>query len=322
MPPTAISDGARDSTQSLDVGNPLNTAHMHRGRPSDPSGVPFMIFGSLFGAGVVVVAKALGDTYPVLQLMWFRYVIHVAIVVLAFGPRLRTKLVATGLLRIQLLRSTLIVLTTALFFLAVRFLPVAETTAIVYLAPLITVLLAGPILSERASPRTAWAAAAGFAGVIAVIQPFSGAFGVAVLLPLGAAVTSSFYLMMTRLIGWRDSAPTTLFYTGSVGLIASSVAIPFLWVRPVSRTDLALLISLGVFGGVGHFLYIKAHQRSLASGLAPLSYLELGFVTVMGLMFFDDFPNLLSSSGMVLIAAAGIVVANQRRSRDTHTVRV
>lgn len=279
-----------------------------------------MIVGTLFGAGMVIIAKALGDSYSVVQIIWFRYVIHMALVVLLFGPRLKTKLVATDLLSVQLIRSVLILGTTALYFLAVRYMPVAEAAAITYLAPLVTVIFAGRILNEGAGWRVVLAVATGFAGVIAVIQPFSGRFGAAVLLPLGAALSSSFYLMMTRLIGWRDSAPTTLFYTGSVGLVVSTIAAPFFWIRPASLADLALLILLGVFGGAGHFLFIKAHQRSPASSLAPLGYLELGFVTAMGLLFFDEFPNSLSFVGMALIVVAGVIVVNQNHSPSSQLV--
>lgn len=281
-----------------------------------------MAVGTLFTAGVVVVAKALDDSYPVIELIWFRYAVHMAVAALAFGPHLKTELLSTGQLRSQLFRSVLLFMTTTLFFLALRFLPVAETTAIVYISPLITVVLAGPLLNERASTRTMATAAVGFAAVIVVIQPFSGRFGIAVLLPLGAAITSSFYLMATRLIGCRDSAPTTWFYTGSVGFIITTIVVPFSWVHPGSLGDLGLLISLGVLGGVGHLMLIAAHQRSPASTLAPLGYLELAFVTVMGSIAFDEFPNTLSLLGIGFIAASGIAVAIQRSTPEAHPIEL
>jgi len=285
-------------------------------------GALLMVAGTAAAAGLDVVAKALSGRYPVIQLMWFRYVIHMLIVAAIFGPQLKTGLLATGLLRIQLARSALLVSTSAFFFLAVRYLPVAETTAILYVAPLVTVVLANKVLDERTGKWDAFAAAIGFVGVVAVIQPFSGRFGMAVLLPLGAALTSSFYLMLTRLIGWRDSAPTTWFYSGVVGLVVSSGAIGFFWVDPTSAGDLALLILLGVLGAAGHLMFIKAHQRSPAPSLAPLGYLELGFVALMGLALFEEFPNLLSTIGMALIAAAGVLVARLGDSSSHESVEV
>lgn len=265
-----------------------------------------MVAATLSQASLDVVAKGLGTNYPIAQLVWFRYSIHLLVVVVFFAPRLGWSLLKTNILTLQLVRSSLLVTLTGLFFLGLQHVPIAEATALLYVAPLITVLLAKPFLKEPRSTSALVAAAAGFLGVVAVTQPLSGEFSLAWLLPLGAALTLSLYMIATRRIGGRDSATTTWFFTGVVGLVVTTPFIPFVWTNPATITDLLLLLSLGGFGGIGHLLIIKAHQRSSASTLAPLGYSELLFVSIIGLFAFQEVPGMLSVIGMGLIVIGGI----------------
>jgi drug/metabolite transporter (DMT)-like permease len=206
-----------------------------------------------------------------------------------------------------------------LYFLALRYLPLAETAAITFAAPVITVALCGPVLGERVSRLSAMAAVVGFVGVVAVIQPFSGHFGLAALLPLGAAFASGLYSILTRALGGRDSAATTWFYTSVVGVVAMSIGAPFGWVVPGGTIDLLLLMLLGILGGAGHFLLIKAYQRTAASVLAPLAYLQLVWITLIGLIVFHTLPNTVGLAGIALIAGGGIVVAVHERAAGPRT---
>lgn len=283
-------------------------------------GLVLMVAATFAQAGLDVVAKALGSSYSLPQIVWFRYIVHLLIVIAVFGPKLRRSLMSTQVLGLQVLRSTLLVLVTGLFFLALRHIPLAESTAILYVAPLMTVLLAKPILNEPIRWPVFVAAAAGFVGVVIVVQPQSNKFGFATLLPLGAAVALSLYMITTRRIGERDPAPTTWFFTGVVGVAVTSPFIPFVWTQPRSSRDLILLLALGTLGGAGHFMIINAHQRVRASTLAPLGYLELVFVLLIGFLFLDESPTALGLVGIALIIASGIAVLRRSESLSTNEV--
>jgi drug/metabolite transporter (DMT)-like permease len=273
------------------------------------SGPVYLLASTVLLAGTSSVAKVIGDHYPITEILWARHVIPLGMAVLVFAPAMGTRLLRTRSLRLQLLRSSALLAGTLFFFLALQYLPLAETAAIMFASPIITVVLAYPMLGERVSRLSAGAAVVGFVGVVAVIQPFSGQFGLAALLPLGAALASSLYSILTRALGGRDSAATTWFYTSLVGVVATSIGAPFGWVVPAGPIDLLLLLLLGVLGGAGHFLAIKAYQRTAASVLAPLTYLELAWLTLIGSIVFHELPNLVGLAGIALITVSGTIVA-------------
>jgi drug/metabolite transporter (DMT)-like permease len=277
------------------------------------SGPAYLVASTVLLAAVGVIAKALGDTYPITEVLWARHVIPVGMAVVVFAPRMRMTLARSGSLHLQLLRSAAFLGSTGFYFLGLQYMPLAETAAIAFVAPLITVVLAYPLLGERVSRVSAGAAVIGFIGVVAVIQPGTGALGPAALLPLGGALSMALFAILTRELGGRDPTATTWFYTSLVGLVVASLGAPFGWVVPAGPVDLLLLVLLGVLGAIGHFLIIKAYQRAAASVLAPLTYLELAWVTLIGLVAFGELPNALALGGIAMIAAGGTIVALRPR---------
>ena len=268
---------------------------------------------TVFLSALDSVAKWIGASVPIWELVWVRNAFQVGLAFAVFAPRLGRGLLVSRAPRLQLLRSTALLGSTTLYFLALRHLPLAETAAITFAAPLITVVLAGPVLGERVAKASLAAALLGFAGVVAVIQPFSGAVQPAMLLPLAAAVTSSVYTLLTRALRERDHAATTWFYSGMVGFVVTSFTPPTGWVVPTEVSVMVPLLAIGVCASLGHLLLISAYGRATASALAPLGYLELLWVTIVGLTVFGELPNALGLAGIGLIAAAGIVTTRFER---------
>jgi drug/metabolite transporter (DMT)-like permease len=255
------------------------------------------------------------------ELVWVRNAFQVGLAVIIFAPTLGRHLFRTKALGLQLVRSAALLGSTTFYFLALRYLPLAETAAIAFAAPLFTVVLAGPVLGERVTRASMVAALVGFLGVLAVIQPFAGAVQPAIVLPLATAVTSSAYTLLTRKVSDRDPPQTTWFFSGTVGVVVSSVVLAQSGLAPVGGAQLVALLLVGVFGSCGHLLLIAAYARAPASALAPLAYLELVWVTIAGLLVFDDLPNVLVLLGIATIAIAGIAAARSDRSaRSTTTL--
>lgn len=253
------------------------------------------------------LAKYMTRDYHVMQIAWGRYVFS-AVFLLLLVPRY-------GLLKplrsarpwFQIMRAFLLAVVSLMFFVSVSFLPLADVTAIGFVAPLILTALAHFFLEEKVGVRR-WAAIfVGFCGVLVIIRPGVGVMHWAALIVLAMAASNAVYQLATRMLAGVDSAQTTIFYTGIVGAIAFSLFVPFFWASPSLGGWLAMM-ALGVFGGFGHYLLIQAFTLAPASLLAPYSYTAIVWVTITGYLVFGDFPDGWTVLGAAIIIVSGIYV--------------
>jgi drug/metabolite transporter (DMT)-like permease len=267
-------------------------------------------------------AKYLGRFYPVAMTTWARYFFHMVFMLVVFAPRLSARMVRTSRLRLQVLRAVMLVLCTAIFFTALRYLPIAECTAISYISPFLLTALSVPFLGERVSRRQWIAIAVGFTGVLIIIRPGGGLLTPAALLPMTSSVCYSLYQILTRKLASSENPVVTLFYTALVGTVVSSIALPFFWVMP-TLPHWGLLLLLGTGGGIGHYILILAFERTPASVLAPFGYTQILWVTMLGYVVFGAFPDAVSLLGIGVIVGCGLYCAWAARSHanmDSATV--
>ncbi len=254
-------------------------------------------------------AKVVALTLPVLLGLWFRYVFQAVITTAAMLPRRGRALFRTQRLGAQLLRGVLLAVTSLLTFLSVKYMPVGEFTAIAMVTPLVVTLLAATVLGEHVSRRRWWLVAGGFVGTLIIIRPGGALFGWATLLPLAQVASySAFQILTSRLVQTED-AVTMHVYTGWVGTVLASLALPFIWIMPQTATEWTALTLMGLMGTVGHFLLILAYRRAPAASLAPLMYAQIAFATLAGWLVFAHVPDSWSLLGMALIAACGAASA-------------
>jgi drug/metabolite transporter (DMT)-like permease len=259
-------------------------------------------------------AKYLSRSYPVPMLVWCRYAVHTLLMVILLAPRMGIRLIRTGQPGGQFFRAALLMGSTLFNFSALSFLPMAEVKAISFVSPLLVTLLAVGLLREHVSwPR--WiAVGVGFCGVLFIVRPGSAMLQWPALFALGSASCYSVYQIMTRKFSESENPLTTLFYTAAVGCVLMSVIVPFVWQTPHWR-DVPLLILLGVAGGFGHYMLIKAMELENASFLSPLGYVQLLWVVLFGFIFFGDFPDTHAFIGMAIIVGSGLYVALGHRSK-------
>ncbi|MEL6746548.1 MAG: DMT family transporter [Pseudomonadota bacterium] len=274
--------------------------------------------GLLAALGVTVcfaimdaLAKLLSQTYDPFYIVWVRYMGQAVVTLAVFAPVLGTVARARrpGL---QVVRSTLLLGATLFFFASFAFLPLAEVTAIAQIAPLIITGLAALVLGEQIGPLRWAAVGAGFIGALIIIQPGSASFQPAAFLALCGALSFAMFSIATRFLGSEDSIQTTFFFTGIVGSIFASIAVPFVWVVP-AMADLPAILAIGVFGAGGQALLIVAMRYAPASTVAPLLYVQLLWSTILGFALFGDVPGATTLWGAALIVAAGLFV----RLRET-----
>jgi drug/metabolite transporter (DMT)-like permease len=251
--------------------------------------------------------------YPVWWVIWARYFFHVLIVLPLVRAKAGPDFWRTRRPLLQFARSAMLLVATMAFFTALRYLPLAEASAISFLAPMFVIILSGPMLGEKVSGARWLAVAAGFAGILLITRPGSAAFHPATLLMVVMAFANALYQILTRKLT-SEPVYTTLFYTGLAGAIGFTLALPFLPPHPLPGFGDALpFVALGVLAGLGHWSMISALQQAQASQLTPFTYLQMAWPLTLGWLMFGQFPDPISIAGMAVIVAAGIWLALQER---------
>lgn len=278
--------------------------------------------GALLGVGLHLGAlllfvvmdtlvKLLTARFGVPQLMWARFLfglLAVALVLRLVTGHLPWRSRAPGL---QSLRSLLLAACNLMFSTALVHLPLTDATAIGFAAPLLTVALAALWLREAVGARRWLGVGLGMAGVLIALRPpfLTGqTMHWATLLPLGTAAAFAVYSILTRRLATIDDSRTTILHTGFAATLATTVVQPFVWTAP-SLADWGLLALLGMLGGAGHGLLVLAYARAPVSLLAPLSYTQLVWTTIVGILVFADWPDGWTLLGAAVITVGGVLVA-------------
>lgn len=259
------------------------------------------------------MAKHLGRDYPLGQIVWARYacsLVPMMIYAVAAG-RMRSMWI-TRRPDLQLARAAFVLVSTFLVFGALKVIALAQVTAIIFISPIIVAVLGVALLGEAMTPRRWVAVILGFTGALLVIRPGFAGFHWGLLIPLVAALTRALYVLTTRALGAVDDPFTTLLYSGVIGTLVSSVALAFDWRMP----DLiggTLLLLLGLFGAISHFMMIRAYALAPSSSLAPFTYAEIAWSVLFGVVLFAEVPDGVTLAGVVVIIASGLLVLRARR---------
>ena len=246
---------------------------------------------------------------PVLMLAWVRYSVHIALMTAVVLPSRGTAIFKTKSLPRQLIRGLLMIATTVLFFSVLGRLPLAQATAMNFMAPLFLMAMAPWLLHEAHRLHRWIGVLAGFVGMLIVIRPGAQLDPIGVLLGLLTALAFAFFQIATRRVA-HDDPLTTNYYGGLFGTIALSLALPWFWTTPdLSLWQWLLLVSTGLTGFLGHWLQIAAFRQSPATLLAPFSYLQIVAAATLGWLVFGQVPGQTTALGITLICLAGLGVA-------------
>lgn len=264
-------------------------------------------------------AKYLGTVsgVPVGQLIWLRFLVQF-VLLLVFVP-------ASGVLSLgdlfrtnrpgwQAARSVMMALTTVFNFLALQFLRLDQTVTIMFLSPLIVALLAGPLQGEWVGVRRFMAILAGFAGILIVVRPGFVQVHPALLYSFAAMAAYVAFALITRHIAGDDPPLVTLFMSLFAGVILGFpfAAAEWQWEFPV--TTWLLLLSLGILGGAGHYLFILAYRLAPAGIITPFLYLQIISMAALGYFVFGDVPDLWTVTGSTVIIASGVYLFHREQA--------
>ena len=257
-----------------------------------------------------VEAKLLAGSVPVVQIVWARTLVHTVFVVALFGPRHGWwRLFVTRRPATQLTRSLLLLVSTSLFFTAIGKVPLADATAVSFTSPLLVAALAGPMLGERVDLRHWLAIGAGFAGALIVIRPTGGATNPYLFLVLGNSACYAAYQILTRRVAAFDRPETSVTYSALIGTLVLSVVAPLSFKAPAGLSEWGMLATLGLLGGLGHYLVARGLTLGPASILSPFHYAQLVGAAAMGFLVFGDVPSAWTWVGASIIIASGLYIA-------------
>jgi drug/metabolite transporter (DMT)-like permease len=288
-------------------------AHSHPLR-----GALYLLGGLLLFACMDTTVKYLTASYSVPLIFAVRYGVNLLLITALFAPRQGRHLVETRRTGLVLIRGACLAATSLAVGLALQRMPVAETTAISYVAPIIIVLAAGPLLGERVGWVGWTAAALGFAGVMLIVRPGAGLEPFGVVCALAGACVNAGYQLLSRLLATTERTRALLFYTALVGTLAFGAVVPwFLGNRAPTAWEVLLFLLVGTLGTIGHAFLTAAYSHADASLLAPMTYLQLLWAGLLGWLVFGHIPNGTSLLGMAIVAAAGVLIALKTRAPPT-----
>lgn len=284
---------------------------------STESATPAAAIACIFVTGVLFACLDTGAKYLVLSGMaapfvsWVRFAVHVALVLLLFLSWKNPAMFRVKSLPKQVLRGVFLFGSTFFNFLALKTLQLAETMSIFFFAPMLITALAGPLLGEWAGWRRWLAVGAGFLGVLIITRPGFAAFELGHVFAVCATLSYCFYVIMTRQMSAVETPESLIFYSALAPVGLMLPAVPFTASLPSDAFHWLILLSLGFFGGFGHWLIIKAYRIASATALAPYPYLQMVWMIAFGWLVFGQLPDRWTIAGALIIVASGLYIVHR-----------
>jgi drug/metabolite transporter (DMT)-like permease len=276
-------------------------------------GIALMCAAVALFAVLDTMAKYLNTQMDSLQIAWARYTSAFVLTLIVSNPLTHRDLLRSASPKLQIVRSLLLVASTVLNFLALRWLQLDEALSIIFTFPFIVAIASGPMLGEWLGWRRWCAICFGFGGVLLITRPGFGGMHPAALLSLAATVCYGLYAVITRIVSRVDSNQTSLFYANCIGALVMLPVIPFVWQAPANWVIALMLVAIGVFGSAGHFCLIAGHRLAPAAVLSPFVYTQLLWVVILGYLVFDHVPNYWTMAGAAMVIGSGLYLLYRER---------
>ena len=273
-------------------------------------GIVLALLGVSGFALMDAAAKYLSEGYPIGQVVFVRNAFAILPLLLLLCRKENLRSMRTGKPGLHLLRGLTGFGALLTFFLGLRYLGLADATAIGFAAPLFITALSVPMLAERVGLHRWSAVLVGFAGVMIMLRPGSGTLQVAALLPLAAAFFYGVTMNLTRKLSRTDSTPAIAIYGNLVGLLLSLGLLPLGWVTPTGA-DLWVFAAMGLIGGGSTYLLTQAYRFATPSVIAPFDYIALVWAVALGWLVWHELPSLTTWTGVAVVIASGLYILHR-----------
>lgn len=257
---------------------------------------------------------AVVDGADIVTTMWIRFLFATAFVLAVAVPVHGSAVFRTPGKGLLVVRGIFPLLASFFAITAFSQMPMADVTALMFVAPLFATALSIPLLGERVG-LFRWAAVImGFAGVLLIVQP-SPQMQTVTLYPLMTALLFAFFTIMTRRLRLKNHPMAMLFYAMATGCVLLVPFLPLYWQLP-SFYQLVLIFLAGFFYAAAQFGVTMAFTMSEASRLTPFVYTQIICAVGFGWVVFGEVPVLTTWVGAAIIVSSGLVVwYRERRKR-------
>ncbi|MEZ5740119.1 MAG: DMT family transporter [Burkholderiaceae bacterium] len=257
---------------------------------------------------VDAMVKVLVQDHPVVMVAWVRMGLIALFLGLVATARSGPAVLLPRSPGLQILRGLCAVLGTAMIFVGFRVMPLADCTAIVFIAPVLSNLLSIFWLNERGDRRSWVLAVLSFIGVLIIAKPGTSLFAPEAVWPLLGALGLAGFLTLTRAVSGRDCAQTTAFFGPFVAFIVFSLVLPFTWIAPTTPGDVGLFVAIGVLASIATTLQTLAFRYGSTHQVAPFSYASVIVAILLGWGVFHTLPDGWSLLGMAVIVCCGLAM--------------
>lgn len=285
-------------------------------------GISLMLGFCILAPMADAIAKLLGNSIPLAEVVLIRFGLQALVLIPLVWVSGRLWRMRPKVFMLTLLRTVLHIIGIMAMFTALRFLPLADAVAIVFVMPFFMLILGKYCLNEHVGARRLGACIIGFIGTLFVVQPSFANVGWPALLPVFVAANFSVFMLVTRQIA-KETDPIGLQAVS--GVMAVILMAPFLWFGvggewtnlsslSASGFQWSLLFGIGFLGTVAHLLMTWSLRYAPSATLAPMQYLEIPFATLLGFVIFNDLPNPLATFGIAVTMATGLYIIQGERA--------
>ncbi len=269
-------------------------------------GIIIASIATLFFAILDTSGKWLVQSFPVIEVVWVRFAVHMllALICLLYAEGFKKLLIED--IRLHALRSVMLCTMTALNFYALQYLQLAQTAAILFSSPIIIALISSFSQHERLTTVKWVAIIAGFLGVLIILDPFGYHFHPAMLLVLAHATIFALFNFLSKRIAAKSSPLVTQFYSA---LGPTILLLPFLfnhWRAPSLPLEFGVFFCAGLFGFLSHNLISVAYRYANPATIAPFFYQQMIWMVLLGWLIFDQIPTWNVYAGTLLVIGSGL----------------
>jgi drug/metabolite transporter (DMT)-like permease len=261
------------------------------------------------------ISKTLSQHYPVVQVIWARYVFAFIFMMALFLPRSGLALFRWHNVGSQVVRGLLLFFSSFLYFHGIVYLPLATAASISLTSPLIVTALSARFLGEPVGVRRWIAVCLGFVGAVIVVRPGHANFEWHSLLIVASTLCSAFYQLFSRRYGQTERPDASATMATIVGTVVATPMLPFEWVTPALGWDCVLFVAIGICAGVGHYFLTIAYSQAPAATVAPFNYAQLIGAAILGYLVFDSIPDFWTWVGAGVIVCSGLYLGHAERLR-------
>lgn len=297
-------------------------------------GIGYVVLAAASFATLDTATKFVSAVVPFAVVMWFRFGFQVLTTSLWLQRTQGHLRLSSNAPVLQTYRGVLLAVSSVLAFFSLKLNPVADFTAIMMLTPLLMTVVAALAMDEKVSPLRWFFVLIGFLGALVVIRPGHEAFTWASMMPLVLVLTSTGFQLLTYRLTKLDDAVTTHGYTGWIGFVLATLALPFVMqdvvsyfsagqLLPSAGSVLGVLLLIAVFASLGHGFLILGYARAPVAVLTPYLYVQIPFAVIGGWWVFSHHLDQWTLWGIGIIGVSGVLgtwVAAQERHADIRVI--